>query len=80
MCIRACRDINKGEEILVNYGYGDHSKGPDWFREAKRKHREQQKLKLQGKREKSKTLSKGTGMKINIPSLHKRKKTNESDV
>jgi len=63
MSVIATKDIKKGEEILVNYGYSKHSHGPPWFRDAKKEFKDKQK-RLSRKRK---------GMKVEFHS--KRQKT-----
>lgn len=40
MWVSAIKDILKGEEIFVDYGYNGHCRGPEWFRGLKRKYKQ----------------------------------------
>jgi SET domain-containing protein len=41
----AIKDIQKGEEIVVNYGYAEQCHGPPWFRELRKKYKKMLKQK-----------------------------------
>lgn len=41
MSVMAIWNIKKDEEILVDYGYAAHSKGPKWYQAAKKEYKVQ---------------------------------------
>ena len=55
MSVISIKNIAKDEEIVVNYGYAAHSRGPKWFREAKKWYDKEQKKKEILKRRKKKS-------------------------
>mmetsp|Transcript_9694 Transcript_9694/g.8541 ORF Transcript_9694/g.8541 Transcript_9694/m.8541 type:complete len:93 (+) Transcript_9694:480-758(+) len=37
MSVVAIKEIQKDEEIVVNYGYAKHARGPKWFRDERKR-------------------------------------------